>query len=135
MIFKITFIAIMIFAYSCSGNSSSSSIQNNSDTIPNNNIKIFRASENDSSFKLIINDKLFYYDSMPSSISNSPGTYIGEIKKGKQDSLKVYLRIDNDDTLFFYNTKGIDSLLLGRKINDKGFYILTNLQKDGWLSE
>jgi hypothetical protein len=79
--------------------------------------------------------KLFYYDSIPTSISNSPGTYIGEIKKEKQDSLKIYLRIDKYDTLFFYNTKGIDSLLLGRKINNKGFYILTNLQKDGWLSE
>lgn len=135
MIFKTTFITLMIFVCSCSGNSSSSNIQNNSDTTPNNNLKIFRASENDISFKLIINDKLFYYDSMPSSISNSPGTYIGEIKKGKQDSLKIYLKIDNNDTLFFYNTKGIDSLLLGRKLNSKGFYVLTNLQKDGWLSE
>ena len=64
----------MIFASGCSGDSSSSSIQEHFDTTSNNdNIKIFRASENDSSFKLIINDKLFYYDSMPSSISNSPG--------------------------------------------------------------
>ncbi len=53
----------------------------------------------------------------------------------KQDSLKIYLKIDNDDTLFFYNSKGVDSLLLGRKINNNGFYILTNLQKEGWLSE
>lgn len=135
MILIITLIGITLSIYSCSGNGSSSSIQNNSDTTPNNNLKIFRASENDNSFKIIINDKLFYYDSMPSSISNSPGTYIGEIKKEKQDSLKVYLRIDNNDTLFFYKTKGIDSLLLGRKINSKGFYVLTNLQKDGWLSE
>lgn len=135
MIFKITFITIMFFAYSCSGNSPSSSIQNNSDTTAGNSIKIFRASENDNSFKLIINDKLFYYDSIPSSISNSPGTYIGKIKWEKQDSLKIYLKINNNDTLFYYNTKGIDSLLLGRKINSKGFYVLTNLQKDGWLSE
>lgn len=125
----------MIFMYSCSGNSPSLSIQNNLDTTVDNSIKIFRASENDNSFKLIINDKLFYYDSMPSSISSSPGTYIGKIKKEKQDSLKVYLKINNNDTLFFYNTKGIDCLLLGRKINSKGFYVLTNLQKEGWLSE
>ncbi len=135
MIFKITIIAIMFFIYSCSGNSPLSSIQNNLDTSADNSIKIFRASENDNSFKLIINDKLFYYDSIQSSISNSPRTYIGKIKKEKQDSVKIYLKINNNDTLFFYNTKGIDSLLLGRKINSKAFYVLTNLQKDGWLSE
>jgi hypothetical protein len=72
---------------------------------------------------------------MPSAISNSPGTYIGEIKKEKSDSLKIYLKIDESDTLFFYDIKGIDSLLLGRKIDNKSFYILTNLQRDGWLSE
>jgi hypothetical protein len=132
---KINFIAIMLCAYSCSGNNSSSRIQNDYITTPNNIIRIFRASENDIYFKLIINGKLIYDDSMPNSISNSPGTYIGKIKRGKQDSLKVYLKIDNDDTLFLYNTRGIDSLLLGRKINKKGFYILTNLQKEGWLSE
>ena len=70
MIFKVTFIAIMFSVYSCSGNSSSSNIHNNSDTTPSNSIKIFRASENDNSFKLIINDKLFYFDSIPTSITN-----------------------------------------------------------------
>ena len=135
MTFKTTLIVIMIFGYSCSDNSSSSSLQNISDTTTNKKIMIFRASENDNSFKLIINDKFFYFDSMPSSISNSPGTCIGEIKMENQDSLKIYLKIDNDDTLFFYNSKGVDSLLLGRKINNNGFYILTNLQKEGWLSE
>ncbi len=125
----------MLFVFGCSGNGSSRRFKNNDDTIRKNTIKIFRAAEIDNSFKIVINDKFYYLDTLPGSMSSSPGAYIGEIKKDKQDLIKIYLKIDNRDTLFFLNAAGIDSLLFGRKINSNGFYILTNLQKEGWLSE
>lgn len=134
MLFKTIFIGVL-FVYGCSGNSPSHTFQSNSITVQNNSIKIFRATEEDDSFRLVINDKFHYYNSLPSFMSSSPGTYIGMIKKEKHDSLKIYLKINNHDTLFFFNARGVDSLLLGRKVNNKGFYILTNQQKAGWLSE
>lgn len=135
MIRRTILIGITFFVFGCSDQSSSYGVESNFDTSEDNVIKVFRAAGNINSFDLRINDKFYYKDTLPRSISASPRTYIGAIKKAERDSLKIYLKIDNRDTLFFINVNGIDSLLFGRKINSDGFYILTNLQKEGWLSE
>ncbi|MCO6498201.1 MAG: hypothetical protein J5I50_11135 [Chitinophagaceae bacterium] len=135
MFYKTVLLGIIFSVLGCSNHSASYGIESNFDTSQNNAVKIFRATEKTKSFYLRINDKFYYKDTLPRSMSASPRSYIGAIKKGYQDSFKIYLKIDNRDTLFFLNVNGIDSLLFGRKINSTGFYILTNLQKEGWLSE
>jgi len=116
------------------GNNNSSRTTNIDTVVDANSLKIFRGSEEDYYYKLIINDTFCYCDTQHSTMVSSPGIYIGHIKKGvNDDSIKVYLKINNRDTLFSLNVKGIDSLLLGRIYDNNRFHILTNLNRDGWL--
>lgn len=97
---------------------------------PGRVLNIFRSTEKVNLFVLRINDDFNYSDSSDKNYTQ-PWSLIKEyIPAG--DSINVYLKIDNKDTSFIYNIRGVDSILFGRSY-DRTFYITNNLDKDAWL--
>lgn len=127
LLYSLIFISNVVLLSNCT--CSNENNRNFTQSNLNKKVRIYRIKETGSTFEVKVNDlkKYSFVDRAP---IRYPFSLVTEVDK-KYDSIRIYLKIDNKDTLFNYNLSGIDSILLGKR-PDGSFYVANNHNHYAW---